>query len=191
MRNTRDFPNDHQLRGKPAFTRAPMIAGGGPGISLVTSSRGDWPQNPKGHAMTMTSTVSATPSRGWNIAIWAGQIALAGLYAMGAWFHFLPAEEAAKMGAVWMLEVPVALPRFIGVMEVLGVLGLILPAATRIMPHLTVWAAAGLLAIQALAIPFHAIRGEFEPLPFNLIYVVLAVFVLWGRARKAPIAPRA
>jgi putative oxidoreductase len=141
--------------------------------------------------MTMTSTAAATPSRGWHIGIWAAQIALAGLYLMGAWFHFLPAEEAAKMGAVWMSEVPIALPRFIGVMEVLGVLGLILPAATRIMPHLTVWAAAGLLAIQALAIPFHAIRGEFEPLPFNLIYVALAVFVLWGRARKAPIAPRA
>jgi putative oxidoreductase len=140
--------------------------------------------------MTMTSTATTAPSRSWNIAIWAGQIALALLYLMGAWFHFLSPEEAASMGAVWMQEVPIALPRFIGVMEVLGVLGLILPAATRIMPHLTVWAAAGLLAIQVLAIPFHAIRGEFEPLPFNLIYVALAVFVLWGRARKAPISPR-
>ena len=140
--------------------------------------------------MTMTSTAAPATGRTWNIAIWTGQIALAALYLMGAWFHFLSPEEAAAMGAVWMSEVPIALPRFIGVMEVLGVLGLILPAATRIMPHLTVWAAAGLLAIQALAIPFHAIRGEFEPLPFNLIYVALAVFVLWGRARKAPIAPR-
>ena len=94
------------------------------------------------------------------------------------------------MGAVWMLEVPIALPRFIGVMELLGVIGLILPAATRIQPQLTVWAAKGLLAIQALAIPFHAVRGEFEPLPFNLIYVALAVFVIWGRTRKAPILPR-
>lgn len=141
--------------------------------------------------MTLSSTAAAPASRSWNIAIWAGQIALALLYLMGAWFHFFPPEQAAAMGAVWMTEVPIALPRFIGVMEVLGVLGLILPAATRIMPHLTVWAAAGLLAIQALAIPFHAVRGEFEPLPFNLIYVALAVFVLWGRARKAPIAPRA
>ncbi|WP_137158284.1 DoxX family protein [Rhizobium sp. FKL33] len=139
----------------------------------------------------MTSDITPTTSRSWNIALWVGQIALAALYLMGAWFHFLSPEEAAKMGAVWMSEVPTALPRFIGFMEVLGVIGLILPAATRIKPQLTVWAAAGLLAIQALAIPFHAVRGEFEPLPFNLIYVVLAVFVLWGRSRKAPIAPRA
>lgn len=142
-------------------------------------------------SMTTTLTTAPEPGRGWNIAIWGGQIALAGLYAMGAWFHFLPPEQAAAMGAVWMTEVPIALPRFIGVMEVLGVIGLILPAATRIKPHLTVWAATGLLAIQALAIPFHALRGEFEPLPFNLIYVALALFVLWGRGRKAPIAPRA
>ena len=110
---------------------------------------------------------------------------------MGAWFHFLSPEEAAAMGAVWMPEAPIALPRFIGVMEVLGVIGIILPAATRIMPHLTVWAAAGLLAIQALAIPFHLIRGEANVVAFNLIYVALAVFVLWGRARKSPITPRA
>lgn len=141
--------------------------------------------------MTMTSSAIAPSSRGWNIAIWAGQIALAAFYLMGVWFHFLPAEEAAKMGAIWMSEVPIALPRFIGVMELLGVIGLILPAATRIMPHLTVWAAAGLLAIQALAIPFHLIRGEAEVVGFNMIYVVLAIFVLWGRARKAPISPRA
>jgi uncharacterized membrane protein YphA (DoxX/SURF4 family) len=141
--------------------------------------------------MTVTSDIAPTTGRGWNIVLWVGQIALAALYLMGAWFHFLSPEEAAKMGAVWMSEVPTALPRFIGIMEVLGVIGLILPAATRIKPQLTVWAAAGLLAIQALAIPFHAVRGEFEPLPFNLIYVALAVFVLWGRSRKAPIAPRA
>lgn len=142
--------------------------------------------------MNVSMTTKIAPiGKGWNIAIWAGQIALAGLYLMGAWFHFLSPAEAAKMGAVWMSEVPAALPKFIGIMEVLGVVGLILPAATRIKPHMTVWAAAGLLTIQILAIPFHMSRGEFEPLSFNLIYVALAVFVLWGRTRKSPIAPRA
>ena len=142
--------------------------------------------------MTMPSAVAAAPSRNWNIAIWAGQIALAAFYLLGVWMHLLLSpQQAAAMGAVWMSEAPILLVRFIGVMELLGVIGLILPAATRIMPHLTIWAAAGLLAIQPLAIAFHAVRGEFEPLPFNVIYVALAVFVLWGRARKAPIAPRA
>lgn len=139
---------------------------------------------------TYVSTTTA-PSPRWNIGLWVAQIALALLYLMGVWMHLtLSPEEAAAMGAVWMSQAPIALARFIGVMELLGVIGLILPAATRIKPQLTVLAAAGLLAIQALAIPFHVFRGEFEPLPFNLIYVALAVLVIWGRSRKAPILPR-
>jgi hypothetical protein len=91
----------------------------------------------------------------------------------------------------WTAGAPVWLVRGIALMEFLGAVGVILPAATRILPQLTVWAAAGLLAIQVLAIPFHLVRGEANVIGFNLIYVALAVFVLWGRARKAPVAPRA
>lgn len=142
--------------------------------------------------MTMSSTVIEPASRNWNLAIWGGQIALSGLYLMAAYMKgMMPIADLAAMGMAWAPGAPVWLVRGIALVEFLGALGVILPAATRIMPHLTVWAAAGLLAIQALAIPFHLIRGEFAALPFNLIYVALAVFVLWGRARKAPIAPRA
>lgn len=135
--------------------------------------------------------VDAPRSRGWNIALWVAQIALAGLYLMAAYMKgLMPIPDLAAMGLVWTANAPVWLVRGIAVLEFLGAVGVILPAATRIMPQLTVWAAAGLLAIQALAIPFHMIRGEFAPLPFNLIYVALAVLVLWGRTRISPITPR-
>jgi putative oxidoreductase len=141
--------------------------------------------------MTMVAHSVPAISPRWNYGLWAAQIALALLYLMGVWMHLiLSPQQAAAMGAVWMSQAPILLVRFIGVMELLGVIGLLVPAATRIQPHLTIWAAKGLLAIQALAIPFHALRGEFEPLPFNLIYVALAVFVIWGRTHKAPILPR-
>ncbi|MBS7538875.1 DoxX family protein [Ancylobacter lacus] len=141
--------------------------------------------------MSLIAPTPSAASRGWNLALWIGQLALGLLYLMGVWMHLaLSPQQMAAMGAVWALGAPLALVRFIGVMELLGVLGLILPAATRILPGLTVWAAAGLLAIQALAIPFHILRGEVAPLPFNLVYVALCLFVLWGRTRKAPIAPR-
>lgn len=140
--------------------------------------------------MTMTSDI-APAAKGWNIAIWAGQIALAALYLMAAYMKgLMPVADLAAMGMTWAPNSPIALVRGIALMEFLGAVGVILPAATRIMPQLTVWAAAGLLAIQALAIPFHLFRGEANLLGFNLIYVALAVFVLWGRARKAPIASR-
>lgn len=138
------------------------------------------------------TTATAPSSKKWHIGLWVAQIALALLYASGVWFHLLisPAEAAA-MGALWIETAPLPLVRFIGIAELAGVIGLILPAATRIKPKLTTYAAVGLLAIQALAIPFHVIRGEIEPLPFNLVLVALAVLIIWGRSRKAPIAPSA
>lgn len=140
--------------------------------------------------MTMTFD-SPKPSRGWNIGLWVAQVALAGLYLMAASMKgLMPIADLAEMGMTWTTTAPVALVRGIALLEFLGAVGVILPAATRILPGVTVWAAAGLLAIQALAIPFHMIRGEFSLLPFNLLYAGLALLVLWGRSRKAPIPAR-
>jgi hypothetical protein len=80
--------------------------------------------------------------------------------------------------------------RFIGVAELAGALGLILPAATRIQPRLTALAAVGLATMMALAIPFHLMRGETGAIVFNLVLGSLAAFVAWGRERRAPIEPR-
>jgi putative oxidoreductase len=83
--------------------------------------------------------------------------------------------------------ITVALLRFIGVAKFAGGLGLILPAATRMRPGLTLWAALGLATIMALAfVP----RGEMEALPANLVLGGLAALVAWRRWRKAPIQPR-
>ena len=141
--------------------------------------------------MTATS-LEAPVNKGWNIGLWVATVMLALLYVMGVQFHLFTApEKAAEMGAVWMMEYPLWFPRMIGVIEIIGIVGLIIPAALRIRPGLSVLAAWGLLAIQILAIAFHASRGEFEALPFNAIYVALAALIIWGRNRKAPILPKA
>jgi hypothetical protein len=98
------------------------------------------------------------------------------------------ADLAAKMG--WPGVVPEALVRFIGVSELLGAVGLIVPAATRIKPVLTALAGAGLTTIMVLASIFHLSRGEAGMLPVNFVIGGLAAFVAWGRWKKAPIAPR-
>jgi uncharacterized membrane protein YphA (DoxX/SURF4 family) len=84
----------------------------------------------------------------------------------------------------------VGLTRFIGVTEILGGLGIVAPAALRIAPELTVWAAYGLAAIMILAVIFHISRNEFQALPMNFFLGSLAVFVAWGRSVKAPILSR-
>ena len=65
----------------------------------------------------------------------------------------------------------------IGVVEVLGALGLILPAALDIAPILTPIAAAGLAVSQLLAAVVHVRRGEKQMLPINLVLAALAAFV--------------
>jgi len=77
------------------------------------------------------------------------------------------------------------------VCEILGAVGVILPAVTRILPILTTMAAAGFVTIQVLAIGFHLARGEYvEAVTMNLALLALSAFVLWGRGTKAPIEPR-
>jgi hypothetical protein len=82
----------------------------------------------------------------------------------------------------WPGDVSAALVRFVGIAEILGPIGLILPMLTGILPWLTPLAAIGLAIIQVLAIGFHARRGETaKTLPANLVLLALSLFVVWGR----------
>lgn len=140
--------------------------------------------------MTTTTFNVAPASRGANIGIWAAQVIGAALFIMsGTMKLFTPIPDLAAM-MPWAGEYSVGFVRFIGVVDIAGGVGLLLPSLTRIMPRLTVVAAAACVLLQVLAIGFHATRGEFEVLPLNVVYIACALIVLWGRGRKAPVAPR-
>ena len=78
---------------------------------------------------------------------------------------------------------------FIGWAELAAGVGLVLPAALRIVPILTPLAAVGLAVIMGLAIPFHIMRGEANVIALHVV-VCLSVFVAWGRLRRVPIRHR-
>ena len=125
------------------------------------------------------------PSRGLNIGLWVVQVLLAGLFVMGGGFKLImPTAELAKNAG----GMPVGLIRFAGVAEVMGALGLILPAATRILPWLTPLAACGLGTIMVLAAGLHVSRGEIDHLPMIAVLAGLIAFVAWGRYAKAPVS---
>jgi hypothetical protein len=90
----------------------------------------------------------------------------------------------------WVSAVPGGLVRFIGASELLGGLGLVLPAATRVLPRLTALAGAALAFVMVLAATFHVMRGELGALPINLVLGGLSAFVAWGRLKKVPVSPR-
>ena len=128
-------------------------------------------------------------SKALHVGLWVVQCLLGVMFlAVGTMKATQPiANLANALG--WPAEVPAALVRFIGVAEFLGGLGLILPAATRIMPMLTPLAGAGLATAMMFATIFHISHGEFGAVAAPLVLGGLAIFVAWGRGMRAPIAP--
>ncbi|WP_246001834.1 DoxX family protein [Allorhizocola rhizosphaerae] len=98
---------------------------------------------------------------------------------------------AAPRAVAWYAAVPQPLIVFVGVCEVLGGVGLILPAMTRVKPKLTPLAAVGLALTMILAAGFHVTRGEYELVPANLVLGGVAAFIAVGRWNLRPIAPAA
>jgi hypothetical protein len=71
---------------------------------------------------------------------------------------------------------------FVGISELLGALGLILPLVTGVLPWLTVLAAIGLTLIQLLAIfTEHLPKKEYNVIPINIVLLALSAFVVIGR----------
>lgn len=117
-----------------------------------------------------------------NIALWIVQILLAGMYGMaGSMKTFQPDKVRTNPQMTWAHDKQDGYIRFVGV-ELLGALGLILPALTGILPWLTPLAAIGLALIQVLAIfTVHLPKKEFQVIPVNIVLLVLAIVAAYGR----------
>lgn len=139
------------------------------------------------HVQSSTS-VAASGGRGLHIGLWAAQALLAVGFGMAGLMKLTTPYQQLVSSQAWAQSMPEALLRFIGLSEVAGALGVILPAATRIKPILTPIAAVGLLIIMILATGVHLMHGE--PPIANVVLGALATFVAWGRFKRAPIDPR-
>ena len=113
-----------------------------------------------------------------------GLLALLFLFA-GGMKLVLPLEE---------LTGPMPLPgwfvRFIGVAEVLGAIGLILPGLLGIRPGLTPLAASGLVVIMIGATVLTLVGGDVVSALIPLVVGLLSAFVAYGRWRLAPQSER-
>jgi uncharacterized membrane protein len=81
----------------------------------------------------------------------------------------------------WILSVPRAGIVAISIAEILGAIGLILPALTGIAPILTPLAACGLALIMVGALVFHLRRREWPNVPVALVLITLLTFVAVSR----------
>lgn len=125
-------------------------------------------------------------SKGLHIALWIAQGLLAAAFGMAGFMKIsVPIDQLAESGMTFVNYYSEEMVRFIGISEVLGAIGLILPAALRIKPILTPLGAFGIAIIMILAFFYHISHNE----PFFPVIVLfgLAAFVAWGRYKKVPI----
>jgi DoxX-like protein len=119
-----------------------------------------------------------------NRALWVVQVFLAlAFLATGAMKLMLPIEALVEQ-----MPLPGAFIRFLGAIEVLGAIGLIVPSLARIRPGLTPLAAAGLVIIMIGAMVFTVITMDATMALAPLVLGILAAFVAYGRWRLEPIA---
>jgi uncharacterized membrane protein YphA (DoxX/SURF4 family) len=74
----------------------------------------------------------------------------------------------------------------IGVLELLGAIGLIVPAVTGIFPWLTPLAAVGLIMTMMGAMVVNVQQKEMRTIGLNLLLLLLAFFVVYGRFVLVP-----
>jgi len=114
-----------------------------------------------------------------EIAYWivAGLLGLFYLYAGGKKIVQSKEQLAPMMG--WVDTIPMGVVRLIGLVEVLGAVGLVLPPLTGVAPGLAIAAALGFLVLQVLATGLHLSRGEAGVTGLNVVLIALAAVAVW------------
>ncbi|XIE80642.1 DoxX family protein [Streptomyces sp. SBR177] len=119
-----------------------------------------------------------------NIALWIVTGLLATAYFFGGGLKLIMSKEkiaAFGHSSAWVEDFPAAGIKGIGALELLGSLGLVLPALFDIAPVLVPLAATGLALIMVGAAALRLRRREYQLVVVDLVYLVLLVFVAWGR----------
>ncbi len=126
-----------------------------------------------------------------NIVLWILQVLLALLFLFaGGMKLVLPSDVLKAMASPNSVQLPGLLLKFIGLCEVLGALGLILPGLFRIKTGLTPLAAAGLVIIMIGATVLTIIGDGFVMAIMPFVTLLLMAFVAYGRWRIAPLRGR-
>jgi uncharacterized membrane protein YphA (DoxX/SURF4 family) len=116
-----------------------------------------------------------------NVALWILQGALALAFLVSGSMKVLQSTKELEQRMAWVGRFPPPVIRFIGTVEVLGAVGLILPAATGIAPLLTPVAATGLAVVMVLAAVHHSRHKELSGIVTNVVLFAIAAVVAWGR----------
>lgn len=119
-----------------------------------------------------------------NLTLWIIACLLATILLGSTSKMFVPREKIASVGgaaAQWLLDFSPGALRAIGTLEILAAAGLILPAILNIAPILVPVTATCVAMLFAGAVIMRLRRGERSTIVPDMVYLVLAVFLAWGR----------
>ncbi len=116
-----------------------------------------------------------------GIALWVVQVLVAAAFLMSGATKLSQPKEKLLKNMAWVEDFSQPSLRIIGALEVLGAIGVVLPALTGILPWLTPLASLGLVLTMIGAGLTHLRRKEFGGIAVNAVLLILAAFVAYGR----------
>jgi len=117
-----------------------------------------------------------------NTLLWITQalLAIVFLYS-GICKSIYSEQQLIAKGQTGVVGRPASLIRFIGIAEILGAAGIILPWLMKTLPILTPVTAVCFAILMILAAPIHYKLKEPRNVGTNLTLLLLSLFVAWGR----------
>ena len=108
-------------------------------------------------------------------------MALTFLFSGGSKLAMSAAQMIEATNAAGGVQLPITFVRFIGVCEILGAIGMIIPGITRIRPGLTPLGAGGLVIIMIGATVVNIVNGPAVVAILTVALGLMAGYVVWGR----------
>lgn len=123
-----------------------------------------------------------------NVALWIAQALLASMFLMAGVMKLIkPKKDLREKLGDWVDQYTSSTFKLIGLLELLGAMGLLVPIGLDILPILTPLAAIGLAMTMVGAIKIHADRKEHDKVKMNVALMTLALFIAVGRFLILPV----
>jgi uncharacterized membrane protein len=120
-----------------------------------------------------------------NVFLWVLQIAAA-LAFLGAGYDQAFVYEDASRRMAWVAALPKRFAIVLGLLEILGAIGLIVPALAGVQFWLTPTTALALAVLMACAIAYHVGRRELPQIAFSATFALVSAFIAFGRFVVSP-----
>ena len=116
-----------------------------------------------------------------NTVFWVIQGIVAAMFAMAGIMKSTQTKEKLEPKVPWVKDFALGTVRLIGISELLGAVGLIVPQLTGIVPILTPVAASCLVLVMVMAMVYHFRKQEFKEMAFNATLLILSAAIAYYR----------